>query len=394
MVRQNLELADIVRAHRDDFVASRQGRISTAERRVLDDIATCRTPASGGHVERCDRCGYLEIACNSCRNRHCPKCQASARAEWLVERQDELLPVEYYHVVFTLPHEFAPLAQQNKKVVYDLLFRAAAETLQQVAADPKHLGAEIGCLFVLHTWGQNLDHHPHVHCIVPGGGISPDGSRWISCKPGFFLPVRILSRLFRGKFLHHLRRAFSDGKLTFHGHLAHLADPVDFRSYLAPLYEKDWVVYAKAPFGGPQHVLHYLSRYTHRVAIANSRLLSLKDGHVSFTWKDYAHGCRQRVMSLSAVEFLRRFLLHLLPKGFVRIRHYGFLANRHRAKKLGLCRQLIDVPQQISPGEEQTSDDHGTACPKCKRGTMVRILSFAPGESVPSCHGLQPPDTS
>ncbi|MCP3995440.1 MAG: IS91 family transposase [bacterium] len=398
MARPPLEVADIIRAHRDDLVESRNGRIAAVERRVFDDIAACRTAACGGHVQQCDQCSHLRIAYNSCRNRHCPKCQELPAAEWLSERQSELLPVEYFHVVFSIPHELAAIALQNKKVVYGLLFQATAETLRQVAADPKHLGAEIGCLAVLHTWGQNLDHHPHVHCVVPGGGISRDGSKWISCRPGFFLPVRVLSRLFRGKFLHHLRRAFEKGRLSFHGSLEQLRDSSAFRSYLSPLYKKKWVVYAKPPFGSPERVFNYLARYTHRVAISNSRLVSMKAGSVSFTWKDYAHGCRLRVMTLSAVEFLRRFLLHRLPKGFVRIRHYGFLANRHRKKKIELCRELVTVRKPLATqpfiDEPQTPRDQALQCPQCSRGRLICILTFKPGESIANVEAWTTPDTS
>ena len=307
------------------------------------DIAACRTAALGGHVEECDRCGHQQIAYNSCRNRHCPKCQATAAAQWLEAREAELLPVEYFHVVFTLPAALGPIALQNPRVVYGLLFRAAAETLQQIAADPKHLGAEIGFLAVLHTWGQNLEHHPHVHCVVPGGGLSPDGSRWVACRPGFFLPVRVLSRVFRGKFLALLRAAFDQGKLSFHGKLGALADAGEFRRRLAASAQTEWVVYAKPPFGGPEQVLKYLARYTHRVAISNRRLVALEDGEVTFHWKDYAHGGGQKTMTLKAIEFIRRFLLHVLPSGFVRIRHYGFLANRVCREKLALCRALLGV---------------------------------------------------
>jgi hypothetical protein len=354
---------------------------------VLSDIEACRTATMGGHVEQCDRCGHRLIAYNSCRNRHCPKCQATARIEWLAARESELLPVPYFHVVFTVPHELAAVALQNKRVVYEILFRTAAETLQQVAANPKHLGAQIGMLSVLHTWGQNLNHHPHVHCVIPAGGIAPDGSRWIPCRPLFFLPVKVLSRLFRGKFLARLREAFHRDLLAFHGELARLKDATAFRSFLSPLHSTQWVVYAKPPFGGPSHVLKYLARYTHRVAIANSRLLDLTDTTVSFRWKDYAHGGKRRVMTLSGVEFLRRFLLHVLPRAFVRIRYYGFLANRDRAEKIDRCRQLI----REQPTDTQTIDDAGRSinmddsvavarrCPACKSGTMAIISVFAAG---------------
>ena len=349
MGQARLEVADVVRAHRDSFIASRGGRLSGAERRVLADIASCRTSEQGGHVERCDTCGILRIAYNSCRNRHCPKCQEQAREDWVADRQQEVLPVEYFHVVFSIPHELARIALQNKKLLYGILFRACAETLCKIAADPKHLGAEIGFLAVLHTWGSNLEHHPHIHCLIPGGGLSPDGSRWVACRPGFFLPVRVL-------------------------------DEATFRSYLRPLYKKPWVVYAKPPFGGPAHVLHYLASYTHRIAISNNRLVSMSGDKVTFTWKDYRHGGKRGVMTLTGVEFLRRFLLHILPRGFVRVRHYGFLANRCRKAKLQLCRRLIPAPAELAPNDrssEPAVSDSGR-CPDCHKGRMVCVLVFKP----------------
>jgi len=368
-------------------MAAHGGRIPATHRRVLRDIATCRTAAMGGHVEQCNQCGHEVIAYNSCRNRHCPKCQAAARADWFDRRQLDLLPVEYFHVVFTVPQEIARIALQNKKVVYDILFRSAAETLQQVAADSKHLGAKIGILAVLHTWGQALDHHPHIHCIVPGGGISPDCENWMPCRPGFFLPVPVLRSLFRGKVLHHLRGAFMARKLSLHGAFMPLNSGHAFRAHLSPLYQKDWVVYAKPPFGGPAQVLKYLARYTHRVAIANSRLVGMHEDKVSFTWKDYAHGSKQRVMTLQASEFLRRFLLHVLPRGFVRIRYYGFLANRCREKKLELARRLLNVEDQDGGSESIDAPQplpDSKACPQCKQGTMVCVLTFLPA-SLPVC---------
>ncbi len=376
MVRQALEVADVVRAHGAAFAVSRGGRVSGAENRVLHAMTVCRTAALGGHVDACDQCGHEVITYNSCRNRHCPKCQASASATWLADRQSELLPVEYFHVVFTMPCEVAAIAMQNKKVVYNILFRSSSETLREIAADPKHLGARIGVLSVLHTWGQNLGHHPHIHCVVPGGGISPDGKRWVACKPGFFLPVRVLSRLFRSKLLDEIGRSFDAGSLEFHGSLAHLEDPSNFRSYLRPLYDKDWMVYAKPPFGSPDCVLKYLARYTHRVAISNRRLLRMESGKVTFAWKDYAHGSRRGAMTLSAVEFIRRFLLHVLPKGFVRIRHQGFLANRHRKEKVALCRELLaaadpSTPLAISP--DMPREDPAPECPMCRKGRLVRL---------------------
>ena len=376
MARHPLEVADIVRAHRAELQEARGGELPAAESRVLRDIASCRTEILGGHVERCDQCGHERIAYNSCRNRHCPKCLQGARQAWLAARESELLPVEYFHVVFTIPQELALIAFHNKKLVYKLLMRTAADTLLKIGADPKHLGAKLGVLAILHTWGQNLQHHPHVHCVVTGGGIAPDGERWIACRPGFFLPVRILSRVFRGKFLAALKRAHARGALVFHGKLAALEDAANFRGYLAPLREKNWVVYAKRPFGGPARVLKYLGRYTHRVAISNQRLVAMEDGHVSFVWKDYAHDCRRRVLKLTCVEFLRRFLMHVLPKGFVRIRHYGVFANRKRQEKLERCRTLIDAQRETpEPSSSSTapSEHRRTcgACPICAVGAMM-----------------------
>jgi hypothetical protein len=354
---------------------------------VLRSLAACRTAVLGGHLEQCGECGHRRPAYNSCRNRHCPKCQAAARAAWLDARRAELLPVPYFHVVFTLPEQLGPLALQNKHVLYDILFRAAAETLQEIAADPKHLGAEIGFLAVLHTWGQNLLDHPHLHCVVPGGGLSPDGSRWISCRnEDFLLPVKVLSAVFRGKFLDYLKRAFAQGQLGFHGRLADLAQPDAFARLLGECYDRKWVVYAKRPFGGPEQVLKYLARYTHRVAISNQRLISLENGHVTFRWKNYAQGNQQQTMTLSGVEFLRRFLLHLLPSHFVRIRHYGFLANRHRSEKLARCRELLGVtagepPEEVpveAPQEPKEGPDP-QRCPVC--GGHMRAVAHCPRPS-------------
>jgi hypothetical protein len=343
-MRSTVEVAEVFRRHGDAYRKTNGAHLGRGERRVMGAIAACRTAALGGHVEQCADCGVIRIAYNSCRNRHCPKCQNLARAEWLEARRADLLPAPYFHVVFTLPAAAAEIAFHNKAVVYDILMRTAAETLRTIAADPKHLGAEIGLVAVLHTWGQTLHHHPHVHCIVPGGGISPHRTRWIACRPGFFLPVPVLSSRFRRLFLAHLDAAFKAGRLRFSGALAALADPASFAQCLAGLRSIDWVVYAKPPFGSPEQVLSYLSRYTHRVAIANSRLISLEDGRVSFRWRDYRHAARNKVMTLDAGEFIRRFLLHTLPDGFQRIRHYGFLANGCRAGKLALCRQLLAVP--------------------------------------------------
>jgi hypothetical protein len=382
-------LADIFRQLGPSYRSCHAEALSRGQRRVMGAIERCRTAALGGHVEQCDACGHQRIAFNSCRDRHCPKCQALTRAQWLEDRRAELLPVEYFHVVFTLPQEIAAIAYQNKAVVYDLLFRATAETLRTIAADPKHLGAELGFIAILHTWGQNLLHHPHLHCVVPGGGLSPDGQRWVACRPGFFLPVRVLSRLFRRLFLTMLQQAFAAHSLQFHNALAELEDPGTFARYLAPTARAEWVVYAKPPFGGPERVLEYLGRYTHRVAIANSRLVAFADGQVAFRWKDYRHASRQKVMRLEAGEFVRRFLLHVLPSGFQRIRHYGWLANRSRAAKLERCRQLLDVPAPASVPADEPTDYRDRyqrltgvslwECPHCRRGRMICIETLQPG---------------
>ena len=374
-------MADVLHRHGDAYRRAHDGHLGRVERRVMSAIELCRTAALGGHTEACTACGMVRCAYNSCRNRHCPKCQGQVRAEWLAARQAELLPVPYFHVVFTLPAPAAEIAFQNKQTVYAILFRTVAETLRTIAADPKHLGAEIGLLAVLHTWGQNLHHHPHVHCVVPGGGPSLEsapaenwGTRWIACRPGFFLPVRVLSRLFRRLFLDDLRAAFEAGRLGFFGELAGLAEPATFADRLRELRRVEWVVYAKPPFGGPAQVLAYLSRYTHRVAIANSRLVSMTNDQVAFRWKDYRHHGKAKIMTLDADEFIRRFLLHTLPDGFHRIRHYGFLANGHRAAKLALCRNLLAVPP---PPPDEGSDDTlpmpaADRCPCCG-GTMIMI---------------------
>jgi hypothetical protein len=341
----------------------------------MSAIELCRTAALGGHTETCADCGLVRCAYNSCRNRHCPKCQGQARTEWLAARQAELLPVPYFHIVFTLPAPAAEIAFQNKATVYAILFRTAAETLQTIAADPKHLGAEIGLLAVLHTWGQNLHHHPHVHCVVPGGGPALDHTRWIACRPGFFLPVRVLSRLFRRLFLDELRTAFAAGELGFFGELAALAEPAAFTRRLRELRRVEWVVYAKPPFGGPAKVLAYLGRYTHSVAIANARLVSLAKAEVTFRWKDYRHHGKTKLMTLAADEFIRRFLLHTLPDGFHRIRHYGFLANRQRAAKLVLCRRLLDAPPTEQLHDAVPPHRPGR-CPTCG-GVMVILAVLA-----------------
>ena len=378
-----LEVADIFRRHGEAFRQARAGHLGLVERRVMGAITVCRTAVLGGHVEQCDDCGATRIAYtyNSCRNRHCPKCQGLARAKWLADRQAELLPVPYFHVVFTLPAPLGEIAFQNKAAVYGILFRAAAETLATIAADPKHLGAQLGLTMVLHTWGQTLQHHPHVHCVVTGGGPSLDGTRWVACRPGFFLPVRVLSRLFRRLFLRDLQNAFGAGKLWFFSNLANLAEPQAFARRLAELRRLDWVVYAKPPFGGPKQVLAYLGRYTHRIAIANSRLISLSDGEVRFTWKDYRQAGKTKVMTLAADEFIRRFLLHTLPDGFHRIRHYGFLANGSRSDHLARCCRLLAIHNasaESKPANDQAKGDcpftavDFAICPDCG-GTMRRI---------------------
>jgi Putative transposase/Transposase zinc-binding domain len=380
-----LEVGHVFRCYGDAYRQQHAGSLSRAELRVMSAIERCRTAALGGHVEQCDQCQHQRITYNSCRNRHCPKCQSLARAEWIEDRQAELLDTEYFHVVFTVPEEIAAVAYQNKEVVYDILFRATPETLRTIAADAKHLGAEIGFFAVLHTWGQNLLFHPHLHCVVPGGGLSPDGTRWIPCRPGFFLPVRVLSRLFRRLFLELLEKAFDDGQLHFFSALKELQDRQVFLRYLAPLRQSEWVVYAKAPFAGPQQVLDYVGRYTHRVAISNNRILDIEDGYVQFRYKDYRHGSQQKIMPLSADEFIRRFLLHVLPDGFHRIRYYGFLGNRYRRKKLEQCRQLLGmVPLEETIATEEAPEDYrdryqaltGSSlweCPVCHRGRMIVI---------------------
>jgi hypothetical protein len=387
MTWPQLEVAEVFRQHGETFLEGYGDVLSSEQRRAVKEITVCRTAALGGHVETCDQCGHQLIAYNSCRNRHCPKCQATSAAQWMEEREADLLPVEYFHVVFTLPSALGPIALQNQREVYGLLFRAAAETLRQIATDPKHLGAEIGFLAILHTWGQNLQHHPHVHCVVPGGGLAPDGSRWIACRPGFFLPVRVLSRVFRGKFLALLRRAFDRGRLLFHGKLAPLANPREFQLQLAASARTEWVVYAKPPWGGPEQVLKYLSRYTHRVAISNQRLVDLENGDVRFHWKDYAHRGATKTMKLKATEFIRRFLLHILPLCFVRIRHYGFLANRVRQEKLALCRLLLNddaTPESISVTNEAVDAlSAANVCPSCGKGLMVIAGTLRPTPTHP-----------
>jgi hypothetical protein len=381
-----LELADVFRAHQQDFLTRWNPVLSREQRQALRDLRDCRTAARGGHLQQCDRCGHRVILYNSCRNRHCPKCQATARARWLAQRQAELLPVPYFHVVFTLPPQIGRLALQNPRKIYSILFQAASETLLTIAADPQHLGASIGFLAVLHTWGQNLHLHPHLHCVVPGGGISLEGERWITCRKSFFLPVRVLSRLFRKKFLRSLGTAFRKSALHLSGDLADLAAPSAFQALCRQAARNEWVVYAKPPFGGPERVLKYLARYTHRVAISNHRLQSLENGRVSFEWKDYARRNRTSTLSLDAVEFIRRFLLHVLPAGLVRIRQFGFLSNRNRRRKLQLCRALLDARQPSIITDCYPSSDpcFDRCCPACQLGRMIVVEILSPQPPVPS----------
>jgi len=395
MDRPKLEVADIFRRYGEAYRERHGASMSMMQRRVMNSVELCRTAALGGHLERCDQCGHERNCFNSCRDRHCPKCQSLARARWIEDRQSELLEVPYFHVVFTVPEKIAAIAYQNKKVVYGILFCTMAQTLTTIAADPEHLGAEIGFFAVLHSWGQNLQFHPHLHCVVPGGGLSPDGQRWISCRPNFFLPVRVLSYLFRRLFLQSLKKAFDSGKLRFLGGLQPLTEPVTFAQQCAELKDKEWVVYAKRPFAGPQQVLDYVGRYTHRVAISNNRLLDIEDDRVCFQWKDYRTGGQIKTMTLSADEFIRRFLLHLLPNGFQRIRYYGLLGNRHRKEKLSHCRRLLglQMPDQhpVVPVQEDYRDRYedltGSSlrqCPQCQRGRMAlvailpRLSDYAP----------------
>ena len=382
------EVADVFREYGEAYIRSQP--LSAQQRKVLEQLAVCRTAALGGHKLRCDRCAHEEISYNSCRNRHCPKCQAGERARWLEERRRDLLAVPYFHVVFTLPDEIGPLALQNKAQLYGLLFQAASQTLQTIAADKKHLGARLGFSMVLHTWGQTLRHHPHIHCVVPAGGISLDEKSWVACHDDFFLPVRVLARLFRGKYLAGLDALRADAELKLCGRLQELAEPRHWRSWLQKLYEKEWVVYSKPPFGGPERVLKYLARYTNRVAISNARLVSLAEGKVCFRWKDYARGNVERTMMLPASEFIRRFLLHVLPKGFVRIRHYGFLSNRARKQAVPRVRELIALDhshsQDVSASatrltlhpEEQDPPQQGLPCPACGQGRLLVVAELPP----------------
>jgi hypothetical protein len=383
-----LEVADIFRAHGPAWREAQRGHLSLSQLKVMSAITHCRSAALGGHALVCPACEHRQVAYNSCRNRHCPKCQGSAARRWLEARQVDLLPVEYYHVVFTLPAPISDIAYTNKAVIYGLLFQVAAETLRTIAADPRHLGARIGLTLVLHTWGSALTHHPHVHGIAPGGGLSPDGQRWVACKPGFFLPVRVLSRLFRRRFLEALAQAHQAGQLQFFGEYANLAGQTAFADWLAPLRQCEWVVYAKRPFAGPAAVLAYLARYTHRVAIANSRLIALDERGVTFKWKDYrAKGrTKHKTMTLRTEEFMRRFLLHVLPRGFHRIRHYGLIANAGRRDNLAKARELLNMPPDVDDeadtGDSVVASSHPTyVCPDCG-APMIIIETLVPGQPI------------
>ena len=385
MTRPPLEVADLVRIAGNAFIERNRHWLRWAQLKVLLAIARCRTAALGGHLDQCTRCGHrTAISYNSCRNRHCPKCQTGARERWIQARRRELLPTPYVHVVFTLPPQLASLALQNKTLIYSLLLRTSAETLLEVARNPRHLGAEIGFFSVLHTWNQKLQLHPHVHCVIPAGGLSLDGRRWIQSRPRFFLSIHVLRRVFRGKFVAGLNSAFQRGQLHLSGDLASLAQPERFASWLRPLFRKDWVVYSKPPFGGPEYVIHYLGRYTHRVAISNHRLVSFKNNQVTFRWRDSAHHNEQKLMTLALDEFLRRFLLHVLPKGFVRIRHFGFLANRRRAQSLPLCFAAFDSVAAQTETVLAKVPDRNPAwfCPLCG-GAMVVIERFTTAQVQP-----------
>lgn len=381
-MRSDLEVADIFRRHGHAYAQAHDGHIGRVERRVMSAIELCRTAPLGGHVEACDDCAHARVAYNSCRNRHCPKCQSATRERWLADRQADLLPVPYFHAVFTVPSKVAEIAFHNKAVVYAILFDAVAATLKSIAADPRHLGGEIGFLAILHTWGQALTHHPHIHCLVPGGALSSDG-RWLGCRPNFFLPVHVLSRLFRRLFLVRLQAAHAAGRLRFSGKLDGLDDADVFAAAIGKLRRKNWIVYAKPPFGSPEHVLAYLGRYTHRVAIANSRLVSADETSVTFRWRDYRHGNAPRLMSLHPHEFIRRFLIHSLPDGFHRIRHYGFLANGCRRARLASIRQLLipmepiaTVAAEVGDATKRLPHFDPTRCPCC--GGILRVTATLP----------------
>jgi hypothetical protein len=381
-----LEVAEIFRQHGPAYREAH--RLARNDWRVMRAIEACRTSVLGGHKDKCDHCGHLEISYNSCRNRHCPKCQTLRKESWIEARGEDLLPIQYFHVVFTIPSELNRLVSMNRKVMYDLLFQSVSETLMELANDQKHLGARIGAIGILHTWGQNLIDHPHIHCIVTGGGLSSDSNRWVSCRKGFFLPVRVMSALFRGKFLGLLKHCFKRGEIVFPGSICHLKEPDDFKTFRRQLYRKKWVVYCKPPFDGPKGVLQYLGRYTHRIAISNNRILANRDGHVSFLWRDYADDNRKKTMTLKADEFIRRFLLHVLPERYVRIRHFGLLANRNRKDNISACRESLGTGQTVAKEnikretwQEQLLRICGidvTICPICQKGRMFRVALLHP----------------
>jgi Putative transposase/Transposase zinc-binding domain len=390
-----LEVADVFRQHEQEFLQRWGHTLSAQQLRAFRDICACRTAALGAHLEQCDRCPHQAIAYNSCRNRHCPKCQSTARDKWLAARSAELLPVPYCHLVFTLPHELSALALQNPRLIYDVLFRAVSETLLTIATDRRHLGAHVGFLAVLHTWSQKLLYHPHLHCVIPAGGMSPDRSQWIRSRQRFFLPVKVLSKMFRGKFLAFLGAAYRQKKLRLLGSLAKLDNPTDFDRLVRQLRSMSWVVFAKRPFGGPEYVIKYLARYTHRVAIANGRLVSMGNGQVTFLWRDSADGNQQKLMTLDAVDFIRRYLLHILPSGFVKIRHFGFLANRNRRKALLQCRSLLPAPVTASPSPLTDAQRQAVkrTCPVCKIGTL-HILDWLAAEALLVAHAALGVDSS
>ncbi|MDZ4164221.1 MAG: IS91 family transposase [Smithellaceae bacterium] len=378
-------MADIFRQHGPAYREAH--RLSRNDWRVMHAIEVCRTSVLGGHKDKCDKCGHLEISYNSCRNRHCPKCQTLKKERWIEARSEELLPIQYFHVVFTIPSELNHLVSMNRKVMYDLLFQSVSETLLELANDQRHLGARIGAIGILHTWGQNLMDHPHVHCIVTGGGLSSDGSRWVSCRKGFFLPVRVMSALFSGKFLDHLKSCFKRGDIVFPGSICHLKEPDDFETFRKQFYQKKWVVYCKPPFDGAKGVLQYLGRYTHRIALSNNRILAIRDGNVSFLWRDYADDNRKKTMTLKADEFIRRFLLHVLPERFVRIRHFGLLANRSRKDNIAACRKIMGSKMiakenaKLETWQEQLLRICGidlSICPACQKGRMFRVALLYP----------------
>ncbi len=384
-ISHGVEVADIFRQYGTSYRASHHMPLNHLC--AMSAIKICRTSALGGHIDECDNCGHQEISYNSCRNRHCPKCQFLRKEKWIADRAKDILPIQYFHVVFTIPSELNPLVLNNQKIMYNLLFRSVSETLTKLGNDPKHLGARIGFIGILHTWGQNLVDHPHIHCVVTGGGLSCDRNNWITCRKGFFIPVRVMSALFMGKFLDYLKKSYESGELRFPGIIKHLNKPHTFESFRRQFYHKKWVVYSKPPFNGIEGVLNYLSRYTHRIAISNHRILKLKDGKVSFRWRDYSDGDKEKIMTLKADEFIRRFLLHVLPDRFVKIRHYGLLANRNRKDNIALCRELLGSNKIQATKDEPTTWQERfleitgvdlTKCPVCTKGTMVKLQILQP----------------